>query len=324
MKTSLLSFILCMAALQLQAQANYYRFSQSYAPYVPLSGDTVATPSDWANGIEYTNAMAGTACSFFGKTFRFNDTTVRLSYTSDGNLIVQDDTSQFVFSVLETSYDSIDAQTVISFRQTSGTDGDVLALQWNNVKLKNGPAGNFANFQLFFNLSTGAAEFHYGPSSANNASGYAMTFGPRAGLAYFNKKTAMSYERIVLSGQPSAIPMDTTKTTVLVDSAINATAFSLTGVPPSGTVYRFTPQQKPTGIPGSALPAGIRIIPNPFQQTFTIESVRPQDVFITDVCGRMFFAETLHAQQVIDGSSWPAGLYLIRFSDGSVKKLLKQ
>ena len=281
-------------------------------------------PSDWANGIEYTNAMAGTVYSFLGKTFHFDDKNVRLSYTSDGNLIVQDDSSQFVFSVLETVYDSIDAQTAISFRQTSGTDGDVLTLQWSNVKLKNGPAGNFVNFQLFFNLTTGVAEFHYGPSSANNASGYTMTFGPRAGLAYFNKATAMSYERIVLSGQPSAIPMDTTKTTVLVDSAINATAFSLTGVPPAGTVYRFTPRQNPTGVASLSSKASTWIVPNPFQQTFTVESGRPQDFMVTDVCGRPLCAGTRRAKQTIDGSGWPVGLYLVRFADGSVKKLMKR
>lgn len=325
MKKGILLFILCLVCCSVYSQSNYYHFSQSYAPYTSLSGDTVAMPSDWVNGIEYTSGLSGTAYRFFGKTFHFNDKNIRLSYTSDGNLIVQDDTSQFVFSILETSYDSIDAQTAISFKQTSGAAGDILALQWRNIKVHSGPIGNFTNFQIFFNLTTGVAEFHYGSSSANNATGYPNTSGPRVGLAYFNKITAQNYERIVLSGQPSAIPTDTTKTTVLVDSSTSAPAYTLTGVPPSGTIYRFTPRQLPTGLSGlSGIGYTAQIMPNPFSASFVIQSIKPQAFTITDAIGRQMQSGFCAGRSMVDASQWPSGLYLIRFDDSSIKKLLKQ
>jgi hypothetical protein len=310
-------FFSCFVYFGVTAQTNFYSFSQTSAAYTPLSGDTIARPSDWVNGIEYTNGMAGTAFSFFGKTFHFNDQNVRLSYTSDGNIIIQDDTAQFVISGLETIYDSVDAQTAISFRQTTGSNGAMLALQWQNVKLHNGPAGNFANFQIFLNLTTGAAEVHYGPGSANNASGYTNVSGPRAGITYFNKTTAQTYERIVVSGPPSALVIDSTK---------NAVAFTLTGVPPSGTVYRYTPRQQAASAVQAILPGSdLQVSPNPFQYGFTISSDAPQPYTVTDVCGRQISSgHTTTARHKVDASCWPPGIYYLHMQRGAIKILLKK
>jgi hypothetical protein len=110
----------------------------------------------------------------------------------------------------------------------------------------------------------GTIEYRYGPSSANNASGYVQATGPSVGISYSTQTFSTIYEKIWIYGTPPAI---------IIDSAKNGNFPNIWGVPSNGTNYRFIPKSSLVISPLNNLPQ-FNIYPNPASDEIRISAMK--------------------------------------------------
>lgn len=198
---TLLSFLIIglIATSSTTAQTpNYYLFEAKTAVYTELINDTTV-PAAFVNVTDvWMLELAGEHFDFFNKTHTINDTTSHIVFSNNGFLRIEDDSTFIVIDAAFTFSDSIDANTRLSY-VIDGTPGNrIIKLQWKNLKLSNGLAGNYLNYQIWLYQHTGVFEIYYGPSSANNQSGYTVQNGPNVGLFYSLKTFTKMFEKLSL------------------------------------------------------------------------------------------------------------------------------
>src|SRR5690606_35693359 len=101
-----------------------------------------------------------------------------IMFSNSGHMQVNDDSSFIIIDGIFTYLDSIDNNTKLSYKAEHIGSSKILKVQWKNLAIRNGQAGNFVNFQIWLYQSNGTFEIHYGPSSTNNQSGYTSATGP--------------------------------------------------------------------------------------------------------------------------------------------------
>jgi hypothetical protein len=301
--------LLCALLLLLTAPAaaiNHYTFRRSTAAYAPLTGDTVVAPIVFGSGDTYPFELRGQTMTFFNKTYQLDDTAVYVSFSTNGHLHIQDNNTFLIFDGLFHFLDSVDASSAVSYKIEGSGNDQIFKVQWKNLGIRDGAAGNFVNFQMWLYRATGAVEMRYGPSSANNASGYTNATGPNIGMFYSNKTFTAMYEKIWVNGLPAAATLDSAKN--LVFNAVH-------GVPPDGTVYHFEPRIIADGIPGIQAGA-LQIYPNPAFDEIRVSVLEGGLLHLTDIAGRVLLSKEIQAGvgQAIILRSFPIGNYYLRFT----------
>jgi hypothetical protein len=242
-------------------QGQSYLFTQSSSAYRELVNATVIPFSafDPSADMYFVNELQGETFHFFGVPFPFGGIKTFV-IESSGALRIDNDSSLVIVDGAFTYLDSIDAGSSVSYA-VEGTPGDLLVkTQWHNLGIRVGAAGNFLNFQTWVYQRSGVVEIHYGPRSANNASGFNITTGPQVGMFFSRDDFSECYEKLWITGSPAFPQPDSNATFVF-----NA----MQGVPDSGTVYRFSPRF-PTSLTENRSPQ-VRAWPNPCQTTFHFE-----------------------------------------------------
>ncbi len=88
-----------------------------------------------------------------------------------------------------------------------------------------------------------------------------------------------------------------------------------------GTIKEFTSSS--TGI-NSFSKSEINVYPNPFSDHVTIVTENEKDFVVIDNTGRQVYAGTVTDSIDLPTNSWATGIYIVRFSDGSIQKLVKR
>ena len=273
---------LCIS-FQIQAQSNYYRFEAFSSTYHELVNDTLIDPANFGTGDLWAFELNGESFEFFGKSYVLNGVNKLIMFSNSGHMRIDDDSTLIVLDGLFTFLDSIDQNSRLSYTIDGAGDDRILKVQWKNLKIRSGQAGNFVNFQVWLYKKSGMFEIHYGPSSTNNQSGFTNTTGPNVGLFYARQDFSKMYEKIWVNQTPPNITIDSSKTIAFK---------GLHGVPQDGAVYRFIPKHIVLSVKDSEdLKNLFTISPNPaneqVQLTFSNIVTDAFTLNINDTSGRV-------------------------------------
>lgn len=257
--------------------------------YNELTTDTAITPANFGTGDMWAYSLAGNTFSFFGKNYAMDDTKRLISFSNSGHMRIDDDSTLIIIDGLFYYMDSIDQNSKLSFAVDGSGNNKVLKVQWKNLKVQSGPAGNFVNFQIWLYQATGIFEIRYGSSSANNQSGYTNQTGPNIGMFYSRTDFTKIFEKIWITGEPANYQIDSTR---------NYTFNGSHGVPANGTVYRFIPKTVAVSSGNISLNMPVQIYPNPASNNINISMApvnTPLDIELTDMTGKVVFTEAKNA-----------------------------
>ncbi len=187
----------------------------------------------------------------------------------------------------------------INYSITGQAGGRILKLEWRNAGLVDDETENdFMNIQLWLYEASGVVELRYGPSSVTNPDVFIPgANGPLVGM--YDDNPANGY---YLSGDPA-------NPTVGPFPPFPA----LNGVPPEGTVYRFTPA---TSSVASLQSAGYQVYPNPCNDWLRVEhtqQIKAGTLRITDISGRTVLSQQYDTDQQIQLSTnqLHPGMYIL-------------
>lgn len=279
-------FLFCTCKVTAQTP-NYYLLKTETGTYSELTNDTIVTGA-YANPTgTWLPELAGEQITLFDKTYMIDNMKTYVEFSNNGFMRVTDDTSFIVVDAMFTSVDSIDNTTALSYVVEGNPGNKILKVQWKNLALSSGQPGNYVNYQIWLHQSTGIFEIFYGPSSANNSSGYTTTNGPNIGMFYAPQSFAKMYEKIWVNGAPGSYT---------IDSARTVSFKAVSGIPPNGTVLRYVPKKVAANISILNV-ADIKVFPNPADEHINIELKQrlsgPSIVVLSDMSGRIVKEHTI-------------------------------
>jgi hypothetical protein len=163
----------------------------------------------------------------------------------------------------------------LSYRLLGSPGNYIFIIEWNNVGfIDEVTLQDFINFQLWLYEDGSVIEYRYGPSVINDPdSSFDSLEGLQIGLfpllpgedtggggtleeaVYFLSGDAVNPELIVIT---------------TFDELDAIEDVSIIGTPPTGTIYRFTPEV--LGTPSQSTGLGVNVFPNPTRDLFTIDS----------------------------------------------------
>lgn len=307
---------LCMVTGLLYAcfsvKAQSYSFTQATASYADLSGATVIPFGDFdpQSDLYWVNDLIGETFYFYGRPYKFDTSAKYLFIQSNGDLRIDNDSTLAIIDGAFTYLDSINAQSSVSYKIVGASGSKILKVQWKNMKVRVGQAGNYLNMQIWVYQQNGVVEIHYGPRSASNASGFNVNTGPQVGMFLSGFAFTQCLEKLWVNGSP---------TSPVLDSNANYVFKAMSGIPSAGTLYRFTPRFL-TGIKEPEEKLQFRCYPNPVNGMVYFN--KNDDYFITDIAGK----KLIDAKGVvsIDITNLPMGIYFICNTTGGRVKIVKQ
>ena len=236
------SIAAALVAAHVHAQNAAYTFTQSTEAYQVLTGDVLCTFD--ANGFDAINELDGETFTFFGVPYTFSAATPLL--IGDFGFVRADDASTAVIIDGLFTYNQPADSTGYTSYSVTGTPGQyVFTAQWHFYTLTNGPAGNFAMWQIVLEQATGIVEVRIGPNSGGGML-YTDATGPNCGVFRAPDTFTSCYAKVWVE-QDAYDPT--------IDSLPNFDFDALHNLPPAHTVYRFTPQGWGVGLnelPGTA------------------------------------------------------------------------
>lgn len=319
MKTTfslIFSVLLTFTNYTLTAQANYYKFMQTSGTYTPLVNDTLISPANFGTqGQAWILPLTGEQFNWFGKNFNVDGNNTTVVFSNNGFLRVEDDSTFIVLDAMFTYTDSIDANSELSYVIEGNSGKKVIKVQWKNLSLRNGQPSNYVNYQIWAYQESGIFEIHYGPSSANNQSGFTTSTGPNIGLFYSLTNFTKMFEKIWVNGSPGNYTLDSART---------VTFDAVSGAPPEGTIFRYLP--KTTGIISIQDQNSLTLFPNPADSYLNIKSSKPLaeqlNIIISDTEGKTLYTTTMNtgmSQTKVKTEGFPAGIYYLSINDGMTK-----
>lgn len=250
----ILVIVFCLKTSHAVSQRSY-GFQTTQEVYTDLVNPTLipSTSFDPSLNMYFLTEFNSETFNFYGVPFTFGGLK-SFAIQPNGNLRVDNDSSLIIIDGAFTYLDSIDASSAVSYI-IEGTPGNyILKCQWKNLKVRVGQPNNFANLQIWVYQSSSVIEIHYGPRSASNASGFNTTSGPQVGMFYSRDNFSVCYEKLWVKGSP---------TNLIIDSAANYSFLAMSGIPDSGTVFRFIPRFTTTQISEAMNNEQVEVFPNP-------------------------------------------------------------
>lgn len=298
------AFLLAALPGMLSAQVSY-SFQETLLPYQPL--DSATTCAFDTDGFDRINELDGELFYLFGVPITLDDDHP-LHVGDFGFVRVDKNNDLMIVDGLFTTLEVHDQNTEVRYTVTGPSGARTLTVEWHRWHLSNGPAMNFASWQIRLEQATGIITVHIGPNSGGGTL-FTNTSGPNCGVFHAPTSFATCYEKIWVEGEPAAIT---------VDSTANFDFDALFGFPGVHTLYRFTPRFAVTGLtPEQHLAAAQLILDGTFLTLQWPTAGAPIDLRILDASGRM-----VH-QDASRGDTWqhsiatlPAGVYVLQARRG--------
>jgi len=322
-KIAFLQLILILLAGSAFAQTdNLCVFKETTALYVPLGDEIDITSTVFIPDSYYVMTTPIGLFPLLGQQWDIDYNNRTLVIYANGRVYLALDTAFALFDCLYTdTMEILDATSKVSYWLEGIGNQQILKVQWKNLHIGPGPAGNYFNVQMWFYKTTGVIEFRYGPRSANNATGYntAGTVGIFAGIWHSNNNFTMMYEKIQVKGLPPNIQ---------IDSVLNTNVPHIQGVPAEGTVYRFVPKAVAASVGVIEKGYEMSITPNPAINKVNISFGLPVkgDIAIVNAMGSVVYEAAINEERSVDISTgnFAPGMYYIKVSgrDGEQVKPL--
>ena len=310
---SILLFIACIITQNVYAKDNIHIFKKATEAYVPLSGTVPVTGAVMAYDSVLISSLAGETFNLLGKPRTLAAHSIMIK--RDGRIWFSEDTAFAVIDVLNCSLlESIDASSSVSYKIEGTGTGKVLKVEWKNLRVKSGQAGNFVNVQTWIYQQSGIVEFRYGPRSANNASGYTdPATGLYIGISYCNNSVTNMYEKMQVTGTPPNYN---------VDSVLNLNVPNIQGVPDEGTVFRYVPKAVAAGVDDLSLFDNVIAYPNPSNDKLVVKLPETSNTTIemVQMSGRLVYrGSSAGNSHIIDTRNIPAGSYILHVEGGGYR-----
>jgi hypothetical protein len=308
---ALIVFCLCHSVLHGQSA---YRYEASTGNYSELQGDKRISfaQMDSLSGLYRLKELDGEVFKWYNTLFKI-DSLRTFHIQPYANLRFDNDSSLIIIDGAFTYLDSIDPNSSISYTIEGIPGNRLVKVQWKNLKLRVGKAGNYANLQIWVYQRSGVFEIHYGPSSTDNQSGFNTTSGPQVGIFYSLDNFTKCFGKLWVMGAP---------TNIKIDSLPNYNFRAMSGLPADGTVYKLIPRFKTLGL-NSLLDEGTAIILFPNPVTSGILHLNASGKCrIIDTYGREVLQVEDHTQ--VDVSALPDGFYSLITDSGRTYKIIIQ
>ncbi|MEO8590866.1 MAG: hypothetical protein ABI432_15930 [Flavobacteriales bacterium] len=311
-RNSILSVVLA-GCTQLGLAQNNYLFEQvppGNQAYEDLLGDTEITDFD-LNGSFTLQAMAGETIRIFDTEYTLGAGT-KLSISTDGFVRVDDENTMAVLDGAFTDLYPFDASSRYSYRLFGNTGNHILAVQYKNLRMSTGLAGNSMNMQIWYYQNTGMIEVRYGPRTENLANGFTLDRGPKIGIYSSPVDMSGCLEKVWLSGSP-LLPE--------VSYEANYNFPGLNGVPPEGTIYRYVPTFT-ISISENTTSAHGRIRNDPATDRLfvTMPEASRSMLLVQDMAGRTLQTQlATTGENEIDISGLASGTYLLAEEDHGIR-----
>jgi hypothetical protein len=306
MNLRLCLLLLSLCSLSTMQAQHHYRFQSTTGTYSELNNAQQLSWNDFDPNLDlYTlQELIGQTFYFYNTPFPFGGIKT-CAIESNGVIRIDNDSTLIIIDAAFTYLDSIDATSSISYT-IEGAPGDyIVKAQWKNLKLRVGPAGNYANMQIWVYQQTGIVEIHYDPRSANNANGYNTTSGPQVGMFFSEDDFSKCYDKLWITGSPDNL---------VIDSGTNYVFNAMSGVPQEGTIFRFIPRSMATGIYDyENIRQSMYVYPNPVAgDKLFISKISDYDVYTSE--GHLCIA--IQQNNQIDVSTLSKGIYFLRGRNG--------
>lgn len=302
-------FVIVFISLGLHAQPNHNVLQVHNQTYTELTGDIPLTQMVFAVGDEYeVKDLYGETFNLYNKPWLMDTLTKGVLIFPNAFIEIVEDSNFIICDALLRWLDSIDNTSKISYKIEGSSGNKILKVQWKNLKIRTGQAGNYVNLQIWLYQKDGMVEYRYGPSSANNASGYSQSTGPSVGISYSDFNFTKMYEKIWIHGTPPNIQ---------IDSAHNASFPNISGVPANGTVYRFIPKAS-ASVRAVKKDMGITVYPNPADKeiviSLTTTTKETLKLSLLDMNGKLireYYLKQGSSMLSIPSAKLSAGTYLL-------------
>jgi hypothetical protein len=297
-----LLLVLLPAALQAQVS---YSFEETTAPYEPLISATPCTFD--IDGFDRINELDGELFQLFGVNFPIGDAHP-LHVGDNGFVRVDNDSSLIIVDGLFTTLEPHDQNSEVRYGVSGPSGARKLTVEWHRWHLSNGPADNFASWQVSMEQATGIITIHIGPNSGGGTLFNSNT-GPNCGIFYSPSDFSGCYEKIWVEGSPDAIA---------VDSTANFDFDALLGFPEAGAKYVFTPRFTVTGVEQAPLlPAPQLITTGTGISLHWPGATAPMEMLIVDATGKAVHQATAPDDTWdFDVRNLSGGVYLLRARSG--------
>ena len=317
MKT--LYFFLLLFFINTVFSQSVYNFEADNNTYQDLTNATVLTTGDWDD--PGFNIPIG--FDFQLGTFNFN--TISIADWSLGGIVsTTNNTTGIVPIMLLIEQDIISLSNTTSpiSYTTTGTSGNrIFKLEWKNFGFFDDSTGSdFMNMQLWLYEGSNIIEYHYGNTSINNpAESFEGKTGPSIALltGYNMDISEITDETYILSGNPVNPNVFT------YHAGETGSPTAIDGVIPSGTIYRFIPQNTNSIADFNSL--NVRVYPNPSKKYINIEltnNLLIKKIEVYNHLGKIILS-LKNSNKPIDISYLPNGIYYIKIKDSNNNFLIK-
>ncbi len=234
----LFTLTLLCATITVSAQ-NAYSFEHDQQPYTELTDPVFCDfnsdaddPLPELNGetfILYDQAWAGTS-------------SYPITIGGNGFIRIETATELVILDGFFTNIEEVDSTSNVSYSITGGAGAKVLTAQWHNIRLTNGPADSYLNYQIRLYQATGVVEVHTGPNSGSSMD-YSDASGPNCGIFHSPWSFSGCYGKLW-------VEQDANNPTL--DSLPNYDFDALHNLPAPNTVFRFVPRNSVSAVPSGS------------------------------------------------------------------------
>jgi Secretion system C-terminal sorting domain len=290
-----------------------YSFSLIPPGEIPYEEIDSSIPAAEFNGtLDIIDELNGETFLFYDVPFTFGGLKT-IAMGNNAFMRIDNDSSMIIIDGAFTAIDTLDGTSKRSYAIEGNSGNRVLKLQYKNLTLTNGEAGNYMNVQIWYYQSTGVVEVHYGPSSESNASGFNSSNGPHAGMFYSADDFSVCYEKLWCTGSPNSPTL--AQTSNYVFSAMG-------GLPDEGTVFRFTPTfviNNTGSIPDVEIPV---MFPNPTTGMVFIDGLPDFSVIqLLDLTGKRIDQFSPKGSTFsLDIAGYDDGLYFLKLITNKTQK----
>jgi hypothetical protein len=306
-----LTVLSCVLVSMATVAQSYYKFTKANEPYVELTGGTLLTNSFTVDNyiIQLPHPI---------KTFD-KLSGAELQIGKNAYITTTGPTHSFAYDPLTMSLSKNDNTSSLTYSITPTTNNDtVVTVQWKNMKLDSGNAGDYTNMQCKIYFNSGTVEFFYGPSVVTSPKFADSSLDNLVGVFFLSQNFNIAYDYNWVYGDANNPKV----------SHNPQQQVWLQGLPANGTVYRFS-RIGTTGI--SPITNNLfSVYPNPASTSISVSSPtgNAQKATVYNTIGQTMLATPLSAlNQDIDISSLPAGIYFITIDSPagqSSHKFIKQ
>lgn len=288
-----------------------YTFSKITSTYLEISGATIlSTDLQAANYFVPLHKPL----TIFG-----NKTGTNLAVGKNAYITTTGPQYSFAIDPLTMNLSKKDASSSLSYKYEAAGSDSVLIIQWKNMKLDSGIAGDYINMQCKIYLNSQDIEFHYGPVQASSPKFADTSLSNIVGIFWLSKDFNTAYETYWLRGDAQNPEVN-----------YNANAeVRLKGLPANGVVYRFA--KKSTAGINELLAPQFTIYPNPATHELFFESDANNEITgitLTNMAGQILQSiPATNLKSTINVAALPAGMYYITVETdkgSSTQKFIKQ